>query len=118
MDDTKLFLSFQLQDQSQSPIITEINQDLATIRNWCFDNQLLLNPDKTKLLVCGSKHMAAKIVNFQLSLLGKQLCPLEAARVHGVILGPINSKTMTSILKPKNPDLNIILTYNNMPLKT
>ena len=48
--------------------ITEINQDLARIRNWCFDN---LNPDKTKLLLCGSKQMAAKIDNFQLSLLGK-----------------------------------------------
>ena len=47
--------------------ITEINQDLARIRNWCFDN---LNPDKTKLLLCGSKQMAAKIDNFQLSLLG------------------------------------------------
>ena len=31
--------------------------------------------------------------------------------------GTINSNTMTNILKPKNPNPNIILTYNNMPLK-
>ena len=66
--------------------MTEKNRDLARIRNWCFDNQLLLNPHKTKLLVCGSKQMAAKIVNFQLSLLGKKLTLVEAASDLGVIL--------------------------------
>ena len=84
VDDTKLLLSFQSQDQSQ--VVTEINRDLARICNWCFNNQLLLNPDKTKLLVCGSKQMAAKIDNIQLSLLGKQLTPVKAARDLGVIL--------------------------------
>ena len=84
VDDTKLLLSFQRQDQSQ--VVTEINRDLARICNWCFNNQLLLNPDKTKLLVCGSKQMAAEIDNVQLSLLGKQLTPVKAARDLGVIL--------------------------------
>ena len=79
VDGTKLLLSFQSQDQSQ--VVTEINRDLARI---C--NQLLLNPDKMKLLVCGSKQMAAKIDNIQLSLLGKQLTPVKAARDLGVIL--------------------------------
>ena len=65
--------------------MTEINQGLVR-SNWCFDNQLLLNPKKTKLLVCDSKQMAAKINNFQLSLLGKQLTAVEAARDLGVIL--------------------------------
>ena len=84
VDDTKLLLSFRLHDQSR--IVAEINQDLTRIRNWSFDNQLLLNPDKTKLLVCGSKHGAAKTRNFKLSFLGKQLAPVEAARDLGVIL--------------------------------
>ena len=84
VDDTKLLLSFQPQDQSQ--VVTEINRDLARICNWCFDDQLLLNSDKTKLLVCGSKQMAAKIDNVRLSLLGKQLTPVKAARDLGVIL--------------------------------
>ena len=84
VDHTKLLLSFQSQDQSQ--VVTEINRDLARICNWCFNNQLLLNPYKTKLLVCGSKQMAAKIDNIQLSLLGKQPTPVKAARDLGVIL--------------------------------
>ena len=84
VDDTKLLLSFRFQDQSR--IVAEINQDHTRIRNWCFDNQLLLNPDKTKLLVCGSKRGFAKAHNFKLSFLGKQLTPVEAARDLGVIL--------------------------------
>ena len=84
MDDTKLLLSFRLQDQSR--IVAKINQDLTRIRHWCFDNQLLLNPDKTKLPVCGSKRGVAKARNFKLSFLGKQLTPVEAARDLGVIL--------------------------------
>ena len=84
VDDTKLLLSFRLQEQSR--ILAEINQDLTRIRNWCFDDQLLLNPDKTKLLVCGLKRGLAKTRNFKLSLLGKQLVLVEAARDLGVIL--------------------------------
>ena len=98
VDDTKLLLSFQPQDHSQ--VVTEINRDLARICNWCFDNQLLLNPDKTKLLVCGSKQMAAKIDNVQLSLIGKQLTPVKAARDLGVILDTsltFNDHVMTTV---------------------
>ena len=71
MDDTKLLLSFRLQDQSR--IVAEINQDLTRICNWRFDNQLLLNPDKTKVLVCGSKHGGSKTLNFKLSFLENSL---------------------------------------------
>ena len=84
VDDTKLLLSFQPQNQSQ--VVTEINLDFTRICNLCFDKQLLLNPDKTKLLVCGSKQMADKIDKVQLSLLGKQLAAVKAARDLGVIL--------------------------------
>jgi len=84
VDDTKLLMSFRLQDQSR--IEAEINQDLRRICNWCFDNQLLLNRDKTEVLVCGSKLGVAKTRNFKLSFLGKQLTPVDAARDLGVIL--------------------------------
>ena len=42
VDDTKLLMSFQLHDQHAA--ISKMNKDLLSIRNWCFDNQLLLNP--------------------------------------------------------------------------
>ena len=63
-----------------------MNKDLLSIRNWCFDNQLLLNPDKTKLVVFGSRQMTAKVSDFRLFLLGKELEPVKAARDLGVTL--------------------------------
>ena len=33
----------------QHAAIAKMNKDLLSIRNWYFDNQLLLNPDKTKI---------------------------------------------------------------------
>ncbi|CAB4014485.1 Hypothetical predicted protein [Paramuricea clavata] len=49
VDDTKLFLSFRINDSNIA--LTDLNEDLIRMRNWCFDNLLLLNPDKTKLMV-------------------------------------------------------------------
>jgi len=71
VDDTKLLLSFQPQDQSQ--VVTEIDRDLARICNWCFNNQLLLNPDKTKLLVCGSKQMPLRSITSSFRFLENSL---------------------------------------------
>ena len=52
VDDTKLLMSFQVQDCE--PTMAAMNDDLIKLRNWCFNNRLLLNPDKTKLIVYGS----------------------------------------------------------------
>ena len=57
VDDTKLLMSFQLHDQHEA--IAKMNKDLLSIRNWCFDNQLLLNPDERKLVIFGSRQMTA-----------------------------------------------------------
>ena len=84
VDDTKLLMSFRLQDQPNA--VTEMNQDLLKIRNWCFNNQLLLNPDKTKLMIFGSRQMTAKTNDFRLSLLGKELVPVKTAKDLGVKL--------------------------------
>ena len=58
------------------------------MRNWCFNNYLLLNPDKTKLMVFGSRQMLPKLRDFKLSLLGKELVPVQAAKDLGVTLDP------------------------------
>jgi hypothetical protein len=44
VDDTKLLLSFRITDSNTA--LTELNEDIR-IRNWCFENLILLNPDKT-----------------------------------------------------------------------
>ena len=70
VDDTKLLMSFQLQDKEE--VMTRKNQDMLRIRDWCFSNKLLLNPEKTKLVVFGSRQMTAKVNDFRLALLGKE----------------------------------------------
>ena len=37
VDDTKLFVSFNLHDSQR--IVQEMNEDLPQVRNWCFGNQ-------------------------------------------------------------------------------
>ena len=49
VDDTKLYISFPVHDWAKA--VADLNADLLYIRNWCFENRLLLNPDKTKLIV-------------------------------------------------------------------
>ena len=82
VDDNKLYITFPVQQCAS--IVEDINEDLTRIRNWCFDNCLLLNASKTKLMLFGSRHMIAKIPNFNLSLLGKDLVPARIARDLGV----------------------------------
>ena len=57
-----------------------LNQDLLSVRNWCLDNRLLLNPDKTKLIIYESRRMTDKLLEFHLSLLGKDLIPVPTAK--------------------------------------
>ena len=65
-----------------------MNEDLLQVRNWCFGNRLLLNPDKTKLIVFGSRQMTSKLHEFHLSLLGEDISLVQSARDLGVILDP------------------------------
>ena len=62
-------MSFQPHDSGN--IVTALNEDLVSIRNWCFENSLLLNPNKTTLIIYGSKQMTVKIPELRLTLLGK-----------------------------------------------
>ena len=87
VDDTKLLLSFALHEERG--VRDKINQNLLKIRNWCFNNQLLLNPDKTKLLIFGGRQNIAKVNDdFNLSLFGKDLVPAKTAKDLGVIMDP------------------------------
>jgi hypothetical protein len=39
VDDTKLLLSFRINDSNTA--LTDLNEDLIRMRNWCFDNPAL-----------------------------------------------------------------------------
>ena len=86
VDDTKLLLSFRINESNTALI--DLNADLIRMRNWCFDNLLLLNPDKTKLMVYGSRQMLVNLPDFRLSLLGKELIPASSVKDHGVKFDP------------------------------
>ena len=86
VDDTKLILSFTVDECYATE--DKINADLQRIRDWCFENYLLLNPDKTKLMVFGSQQMICKLPSFKLSFLGKELLPTDSVKDLGVIFDP------------------------------
>lgn len=86
VDDTKLQVSFKLQNKDIA--VAEMNEDLFKVCNWCFRNYLLLNPDKSKLMVFGTRKMLPKLQDITLSLLGKDLSPSETAKDLGVLLDP------------------------------
>ena len=67
-------------------MMTRMNKDMLRIRYWCFSNKLLLHPEKTKLVVFGRRQMKAKVNDFRLSLLEKELEPVTVARDLGVML--------------------------------
>ena len=67
------------------PQIRQINKDLEKIASWCCDNSLLINPEKTKLLVLGTRQMLQRLpADFHVTLLGKKVTPSPSARDLGL----------------------------------
>ena len=57
------------------------------IAAWCCTNSLLINPEKTKLLLLGTRQMLNKVPDsFGLEILGKQLHPPPFAKDLGVTI--------------------------------
>ena len=63
-----------------------MNEDLQRICQRTFTNKLLLNLDKTKFVIFGSRLLISKVEGLHLSLLGKELTPAKSAKDLGVIL--------------------------------
>ena len=84
VDDTKHITSFQLEDNLDA--ITDLKDDLFKIGEWCSNNLLLLNPDKTKLMMFGSRQMRAKLQFHSLQFMRKDIIPTDTAKDLGVIL--------------------------------
>ena len=57
--------------------MTAVNQDLRNISKWCAKNYLLINPEKTKLVVVGSAQLIKRLPHISLSLLGKTFSPVS-----------------------------------------
>ena len=61
-----------------------MNDDLLRVRNWCFENRFLLNPEKTRLKVYGGRQRLQNLPDIRLSILGKELTPLHVVKDLGV----------------------------------
>ena len=83
VDDSKLYLSFPVAEAGN--MIQQINKDLEKIASWCCYNSLLINPEKTKLLVLGTRQMLQRLpADFHVTLLGKKVTPSPSARDLGL----------------------------------
>ena len=75
-----------MQDWAKS--VSVVNGDLLRILNWCFDNRLLLNPEKTQLMLPGSRQILSNPPEVRLSLLGNDLIPAKAVKDLNVTSDP------------------------------
>ena len=82
VDDTQLHFKFPVSDSSSAML--PVNQDLRNVSRWCGDNSLLINPERTKLVVVGSAQLFKRLPHISLSLLGKTILPVSLAKDLGV----------------------------------
>ena len=85
VDDSKVLLSFPLCEIDTA--IKNLEQDLHRVAIWCCENYLLINPEKTKYLIIGTRQLMSKLpANISVNFLGKSLKPAVSAKDLGVTL--------------------------------
>ncbi|CAB4031941.1 Hypothetical predicted protein [Paramuricea clavata] len=85
VDDSKLYKSFCIYDLEQTTI--NLEADLQIAAKWCLEHQLLINPEKTKFLVVGSRPMLQNVpTEISLTFLGKTIRPVLLAKDLGINL--------------------------------
>ena len=84
VDDIKIYLSCVSKDIHSC--MQQVSEDLKNIAGWCCANHLLINPDKTKLVLFGTRQLVSKLPDITVSFLGQQLYPVSSAKDLGVTL--------------------------------
>ena len=82
VDDTKLLLA--LPPNQTADAISMLNDDLSEITKWCCRNSLLLNPDKTKLLVIGVPQLTKTLPTLSVTFMGKKIEPVTTTKDLGI----------------------------------
>ena len=67
VDDTKVYLSCASKDIHSC--MQQVYEDLENIAGWCCANHLLINPDKTKLVLFGTRQLVSKLPDVTISFL-------------------------------------------------
>ena len=91
VDDSKLYVSFLVNDLDSA--IDQINKDLDQLCCWCCGNSLLINPEKTKVLVLGTRQRLQQLPNFSIKHLSKHIKPAPVVKDLGVHLDSCLSYT-------------------------
>ena len=78
VDDTKLLLTLRPTDINVA--ISDLNSDLREIAKWCSTNSLLIDPNKTKLLVVGVPQLTRNLSLPSVVLLGKNIKPCPVVK--------------------------------------
>ena len=85
VDYSKEYLSFLLPILDHSLLILE--EDLHRVFEWCCKNSLLINPDKTKLMVIGSQQLLQQLDHIpSVNFIGKTLEPVAQVKDLGTII--------------------------------
>ena len=61
VDDSQFHFKFSV--SASSSAMEAVNEDLRNISKWCAKNYLLINPEKTKLVVVGSAQLIKRLPN-------------------------------------------------------
>ena len=76
---SKVFLSFSLPGVDTA--IANLEQDPLRVTAWCCENQLLINPDKTKFMLIATRQLRRRFSSSPVvSFLDKSLEPIASAK--------------------------------------
>ena len=84
VDDSKLYISLSVKNLDSA--IDQVNKDLDQICQWSCRNSLLINPEKTKALVLGTRQRLQQLPDFSITLLSKNIKPVPVVKDLGVHL--------------------------------
>ena len=99
----QLHFKFSVSDSSSA--MAAVNQDLRNINKRCAKNSLLINPEKTKLVVVSSAQLIKRLPHISLSLLGKTISPVSFAKDLGVNILPMMYISLKqSLVEPVSTD--------------
>ena len=83
-DDTQVYISLSQSNAQES--LSTFSDCLTDILSWMESSKLKLNPDKTDLIIIGTKQQRNKVINhFPVKLLGSDTFPSDTVRNLGVI---------------------------------
>ena len=63
-----------------------VAEDLRRVAEWCCANHLLVNPDKTELLLFRTGQLLSQLPDVTVPFLGQELKPVASAKDLGIIL--------------------------------